>query len=502
MSIAISPSRPWPFLAAGLAHWRPVLLATALAAGLAMRLLYGHANPLWFDETFTGVIAGQATVPDLIHWLRHELSGPLFYAPLWAWARLAGIGDAALRAPSLVCTLAAPLFVLVRGHRDPLMRLSWAVLLLLWLPAAPLASDARPYALLMLLATVQIATLCALLRTPTRRAALRWTLATTAIGLTHYPALIPGVAQGLLLLAVHRRAALRLWPAAAPFLLLAAWMAVHLPFALAVAAKGAADCPDFGWSEITRLPTLIAGGDGLALLLAIAVAMDLIGRREAPAVRPRLQAEGLASVGGVAGFGLMIAIAWLQPGFAPRYFIAAVPALLFAASWWLAGALRRGAPAGAAFVVIALFASVGVAATSWRDPGLDQRHAFELERPSAWLLERPVDRVLFMWTDSSAELAPPWFDRNLAEVGGFFFTRAGRRPVVEMVHAPRGVDATAAVVARAGDDPRTAVLWLANVPSADPARRPDALMRRPGWSCRDWGEGLAVAVACRRVTRF
>ena len=492
--------RPMPGLAWQRLPWRAALLTAVCVVGLSMRLLYGRGAPLWLDETFTGVIASQSTVTGLLHWLTTELTGPLFYAPLWAWAKVAGNSDAALRAPSLIWTLAAPLFAMSRGHRDPLMRFSWAALLLLWLPAAPLAADARPYALLLLLGTLQVAALCATLRTPTRRAALGWTATTAAIGFTHYAALIPALAQGLVLVAVHRRAMLRLWPTAIPFVLLAGWMVIHLPFAIPVTAKGAAVCTTLGWRGIAALPTLVCGSSTLALLLFGAFAMDLVGRRPTLAW-PRWQPEGLTTIAGISGFALIVGIACVLPGFAPRYLIAAVPTLLFGASWWLANALRRGAPAAAAFLAIAMLGAASLAASSWHDTALDQRHAFELERPSAWLMQEPVDRILFVWTDTNAELAPPDFDANLAEVGGFFFTRAGHRPKVELVHATPHIDVAATVAARLGDDPRTTILWLANVPSPDPLRRPDDLMRRSDLLCRDWGLGLSVAVACRRVTR-
>lgn len=493
-----APTRARPFFAFARAHGRQAVLAAAVTIGLAMRLAYDRAAPLWLDETFTGVIAGQPSAAGLFHWLTTELTGPFFYAPMWLWAKLAGTGDTALRAPSLVWTLLAPLFVFVRGHRDPTMRWSWTVLLLLWLPAAPLASDARPYALLMLLATLQVAALCAVLRDPTRKAAVIWAAVTTAMGLTHYPALVTGLVQGAAILAVHRRAAWRLWPAAAPFAVLVAWMAVHLRFVVQIAGKGAAQCPPFGWNDLVRLPTLVVGGGSLAALLGLVIVVDLIGLRRR---HTGWSAETSTTVAGMAGFLLLVLIAWAHPGFAPRYFLATVPALLFGASWWLAGAVRRDAPASAAFLGILLLGAASLTAASATDATLDQRHAFELERPSAWLMERPVNRLLFMWADSSAELGPRSLDHNLEEVGAFFFTRAHRHPIVEVVHAPAGTDAAAEVIARVGTDPGTVVLWLANVPSADPRRRPDALIRAPGWACRDWGEGLAVSVACRRIRK-
>ena len=135
----------------------------------------------------------------------------------------------------------------------------WAAVLLLWLPMAVFASDARPYALLVLLGTVQAAAFCAMMREPTRTRALWWVLPTLAMGLTQYIALLPGLIQGLLLLAVHRGRAVRLWPAALPFVVLVAWAVLHLPFVARVAGVGAAMTSTLGWGTAAQLPVLIAG---------------------------------------------------------------------------------------------------------------------------------------------------------------------------------------------------------------------------------------------------
>lgn len=477
--------------------WRPALLIVAVLVGTAARLLYNRTMPLWFDETFTGVIASQPTPGGLWHWLRTELTGPAYYAPMWLWARVAGVSNEALRLPSLLCTLAAPLIVWRRGHPDAMMRLVWAAVLLLWMPAGVLASDARPYAPLFLLETLQIAAFCALLRTPTRAAALRWVLATLAIGLTHYVALLPGLVQGLMLLALHRRAALRLWPAALPLLLLVGWAGVHLPFVMHVAGGGMKMTTTLTSYSIAYMPSLVVGDGLFATLLIVPLAWSLIGwlRRDRAGWRPG--PEWWASMAGVGGFAALFAVGLVMPGLALRYFLPTVPGLIFAASWWLTTALRRGDIAAPAFLLAMVMGCAGVASAGWRDTDIDQRHAFGVDLPSRWLAERQVGRVLFFWSDTTADLAPE-LDRNQAEVGGFFLRRAGQPVAVDVLHVPQAAQAATAVLARADAVRADAILWVGNAPSSLPQRQPNALIHDPRWACRDFGAGQAMSLACRR----
>src|SRR5580658_2244629 len=81
------------------------LLLASIAVGIAHRLLVGWMTPLWLDETFTGVIATQPDSASLMEWCLVELSGPVYYVTIWLWEKIAGPGDIALRAPSLVFSI-------------------------------------------------------------------------------------------------------------------------------------------------------------------------------------------------------------------------------------------------------------------------------------------------------------------------------------------------------------------------------------------------------------
>lgn len=476
-------------------HWRPALLAAAVVLGLAMRLLFGRDAPLWFDETFTGVIAAQPDAASLIKWLKTELTGPFFYAPLWAWAKLAGTSDAALRLPSLMLSIAAPALILWRGHADRDVRLFWAAATLLWLPSPILASDARPYALLFLLGCGQGMAFVAALKQLTTRRMLVWTTLTTLMGLTHYWALLIGLMQGLILVGTQPRRALATWPALAPFAVLAGWMAVHLPFVLGFVGGRIGPAPMVGWTMFVSLPAVLAGTTLFAGIALAAVAFTVIERlrRRPLALRARMPTpEAWLGISGIASILAFLAIRLWMPGFATRYLLPSCPALLFGFAWWARWAYRISPAAVAAAFLAMTVGAAGIVASSVGPQLPDQRHSFNLEQPSAWLMQRPLRQVLFIWTDPNAERSS---DANMTEVAGFFFRRAGSAVPVRILHVPPGVDATRYVLAAARPD--AAILWTANQRHPDDRRNPHVEAQDERWECRDYGNGLAIATACR-----
>ena len=198
-------------------------LIAALVVGVLGRLAYGYGAPLWFDETFSGVIATQPDFTRLLDWCLNELTGPAYYMPLWLWAKVSGSSDVALRLPSLILSIAAPLMILWRGSRDPALRRYWAILCLLWAPAFAAAWDARGYAQLFFLGAAQAILFLRLIERPTTCRAAAWTGVSALLLLTHYWSGVTFAVQALAFVAVHRRRALACWPAA---LLLASgrWM--------------------------------------------------------------------------------------------------------------------------------------------------------------------------------------------------------------------------------------------------------------------------------------
>jgi uncharacterized protein YndB with AHSA1/START domain len=478
--------------------------------GLGTRLFFNRHAPLWFDETFTGVIASQPDLSGLWNWLRGELTGPLFYAPIWLWARLAGTSDVALRLPSLILSLAVPAMILWRGHPNRDIRLLWACASLLWLPAPILSTDARPYSLLTFEATAQgIAFVAAMRRTTTPRM-LIWTAITTAMGLTHYWALLIGLVQGLILVGTRPRRALATWPALAPFAVLIAWMAMHLPMVLRFTAGYVGTSYTIPWFSIVSLPGVLAGTPLFAGIALAAMLWTLVerlrtgrgglgrggfGRRGfGGALTLNPSPEAWLGISGVVAVLLFFVIGVYRPGFATRYLLPSCPALLFGFAVWARWALRFNAPAVTAAFCAMIVGAIGLVGSSIGAQEPDQRHSFNLERPSEWLMQQPVRELVFVWTDPDAERSDPG---RIAQVARFFFDRAGRTVSVRQVIVPSHTDASARVLARAGHSPGTAILWLANTPHLDDALRNPEIARDPRWECRDFGNGLAISTACR-----
>ena len=189
-----------------------ILAAVAAAAVLALRIVAARGLPLTLDETFTAVITSQSTLADFVREARRDVAAPLYYTILWLLPHASS--DAALRLPSWLFMIAGSAMPMVwrmpgqsRGGA-----IAWSALLFLWLPGAIFATQARPYALLFLVATAQTIAFARLIDEPTLTRAFAWTACASLTILTHYMGAALGSAQGLLLLATLRTRALKLWP--------------------------------------------------------------------------------------------------------------------------------------------------------------------------------------------------------------------------------------------------------------------------------------------------
>lgn len=495
ISAGPAPASPFPPL------WRWAIIVVAFGAGLAARFVCGWGAPLWFDETYSGVIASQPTVAGLVGWCLHELTGPAFYMPLWAWEKLAGSSDVALRFPSIVASLATPVLLLWRGHPDRDIRLLWAVLAALWVPGIVLAGDARPYSPLFLLGSIQAIVFLRLMRTPRVTTALVWSSVSVLMVLTHYHSAVVTGVQGLMYLALHRRAALRSWPALAPLVPMAAWMALHLPFVLGFASTGA-------WYEtldprdVAMVPYVLFGSEiHGALILAVILFAVLAGGLFRAGARPIRWAtpEALLALSGVVAFVVIFGMAFVRPSFTIRYLTSAMPALLFGIAVWGRWTLRaRGTidfkPLFVVFAILMIMV-IGQMRLAIGHPERDFRRQFNFERASQWLLERPPARLIFFWDSSASTVSDP---RRLAEVGGFFLARAGHPAVTTVPTIPANRDPNAFIEAATANDPGVAVLWTVTDHGIEDESRYPHLARHRDWECRNFGGGTTIVVACRR----
>lgn len=464
----------------------PLAVAVALGLGLLHRLLVGWDAPLWLDETFTAAIAMQPTFAGLIYDCLHELGGPVYYGFMWAWEKLAGPGDVAMRLPSLLFAIAAPLVMLRWGHPDRATRLTLAALAALWVPGAYYASEARSYSLLFLGGTIQLICFGQMMRAPTRAAALRWCIVSALLILTHYHAAVLGGLQGLAFLAVHRVRALRCWPAALVFVPMGAWMALHLPLHIRFSN------PDVSWQslltfrDLLGLPQLLLGLGKASYLLvpivAVTLAVDLWATRRRIAF-PFDRIDIIAVALSLAAVAIVFGAGFIQPSFTSRYLIPFVPGVLLGLALW---AVRwSGRWRYAPLLLIALFALMFTRDLQVKlAKDVDFRRGYSWDPASAWLRERGVRHTVFLWDNSNAVIMDPW---QLGRVGAFFLHRAGE-PVTGRAVKAIGTDAEIrAALARAASTPESLSKVTGTITLARFDRKLQLSQDDPRYTCRDFG---------------
>lgn len=479
------------------------MVVMALVIGAAWRLLVGWNNPLWLDEVYTGMIAMRPDIASLIRESLRELSGPVYYSTIWLWAKLAGVGNDALRVPSLLFSLAAPLLIWWRGHPDRSTRLLWGALAVLWVPGLDYAIEARPYALLFMLGCVQAILLGRLLRAPSLDRALPWCVVSALLILTHYHTLVVTGLQGLVFLLLRWREAWRVWPAALVFVPVAGWMALHLPLLFRFAD------PNVAWQQVLRpgqiieLPYFLLGGGRLAaLVLAIVVltaGYDLIAAMRRRAALPYDPVD--LAVAGASFLAVLIVfgMAFVRPSFTPRYLIPFMPGVLLGLAAW--GARWERAWRLVPLALVGFFALLPLRDLQARlaHPEPAGRYIFSWQRPSEDLRAAGARRLFFFWDNPATALSDP---EPLARVGGFFVAREGADlPVRALILAgrrppPDPNQALAALATRPGD----AFIWAfdRNVAGTLALTRPPRFANAPGWSCHDYGRDHISVLACLR----
>lgn len=103
---------------------------------------------------------------------------------------------------------------------------------------------------------------------------------------------------------------------------------------------------------------------------------------------------------------------------------------------------------------------------------------------------------MFLWDNLTALLGKP---DKLADVGGFFFRRAGRPVEVLIPHYALNADPYPAVQALTQGSLHPAVIWAFDkgVPNTSALRfEPGVLQDKARWNCRDFGAGSISVLAC------
>jgi len=412
-----------------------LLAAVTMAAVLALRIAAARGLPLTIDETFTAVITGQSSLGDFVREARRDVAAPLYYTILWLLPHASS--DLALRLPSwlfMIAGSALPLVWRVPGQSRA-AAIAWSALLFLWLPGAIFATQARPYALLFLVATAQTIAFARLVDQPTLKRAFAWIGCASLTILTHYMGATLGLAHGLLLLATLRTQALKLWPSLVLLLVPIVETVTHFQV-LASVAGGDANW----WPKVTlaNLPDYAIYGFGAFALVALMLAL---GSRYLRRDEPIPRAAALASLSGLLALALLIAAGWGRSLIVDRYLTACAPALMLALVTVASGEAARLALVGLS-AAVALYAAVA-------EP-IEVR-----EQSMEWAAEQlipfhPQQLKFSLGYKGQHTLAV----ETRARLGEYFFRRAGVPTNAEMVLTLDGRE----LVRAAGDD--SAVLWV------------------------------------------
>ena len=412
-----------------------ILAAVAAAAVLALRIVAARGLPLTLDETFTAVITSQSTLADFVREARRDVAAPLYYTILSLLPHASS--DAALRLPSWLFMIAGSAMPMVwrmpgqsRGGA-----IAWSALLFLWLPGAIFATQARPYALLFLVATAQTIAFARLIDEPTLTRAFAWTACASLTILTHYMGAALGSAQGLLLLATLRTRALKLWPSLLLLLVPIVETITHLRV-LSSVASGDANW----WPQVTfgNLPSYAIYGFGAFGLLALMVAL---GSRYLNRHEPIPRAAALASLAGLLALALLLAAGWGGSLIVDRYLTSCAPALMLALVTAASGAAARLALVGLS-AAVALYAAIA-------EP-IEVRETSMEWAAEQLIPSRPQSVKFSLGYKGQHTLAP----ETRAKLGEYFFHRAGLTTKADMVLTLDGRE----LVKAAGDD--SAVLWV------------------------------------------
>ncbi|HEX4741922.1 MAG TPA: hypothetical protein VH353_11380 [Caulobacteraceae bacterium] len=473
-----------------------IALGALLLATAAAKLAFAASHPLGFDELWTGMIASQRSLGGFVRQCYLDVNAPLSYAVTWIWARFAGLSDDALRFPSVVFASAAPLLALTPNSAIPRQaRLVWAALLACWIPGFVFAAEARSYALLLFTGAGSTVAYLALLEKPSIRTALVWTTASSLLILTHYLALPLVACQGLGYLLVHRLRAVRTWPALAAFLPAQASLVAHAALLLRFTGQGPAGASPLPPGELPQLIAfLVGGGPSAWILLAWAVVAIALWRLKRGAASPTGDAPSLvwiAPATSLAATILCLAVSLAHPLIIDRYLTPMVPGVLLGIALVASKLGGRWTIAPAVLAALQFGLVVGLLPAAFHP-----NSRLRLEEAWSDLGAAGVQRLAFFWDSPTAAGGNT---DSLAQIGGFFFRRAGRPlPVTGLILKP-GEDPNP-ILALGDRRAGAGIVWLSQGAAGAAARRYPPRLERidPAWRCRDYGTRPQLVIACIR----
>jgi uncharacterized membrane protein len=401
---------------------RPWLIVAGLVLiGTAIRLVLMRS--IWVDEAIS-IHQAHMSLGGMLDNLRAtDRHPPLHYLILWLTVRVFGDGELAVRAPSILASLALIPAMFAAGRelfdrRTGLVAAGFATIapLVVWY-----GQEARMYALFMLLGVIALWAQVMVLRDGRNRYWVIYAASTIALLYTHYFAAIPIAIQQLVFaVAAWKRARAGLpikrlmtgvW---LTWLALAIAIAPLAPFAHEQFSHSQAAGMGFGGAPSAAAPLSIPGSSAslyailsnfvwaiwgyhanstmlrIAALwpLLMLLSLALMGQRRSSATRVVL-ALALGPVLILLFVGLV-----KRDLFEVRYFIAAVPMMLLLLARAVAGGPRRRMPAIVATSALALTLLIGLADQQLNPNNpraFDFRGALDQIRKQA----RPGDTVLY-----------------------------------------------------------------------------------------------------------
>lgn len=475
----------------------------AVLVGIVGRLAMFAGQPLWFDETFTAVIATQPDIAHFYRWTVMELGGPAYYGVAWLWQLVAGSSNDALRLPSLLFSIATLVVAWRTTALSRPTRLILVSLFSLYFTSYLYAAEARSYALLILVGLAQSLAFITVLRETTLRNATVWVGLSCLAILTHYHAGVVSLVQGLIFLGVRRKSALQTWPAIfalAPALI---WFWIQFSFLASYAKPGA------NWysliepgAALKAISLAVPFGTFAYVLCAMAICplvLQASRRSRTPnqaASGPRADAASLATAAsGIGAVMLIVGAGMVVPSFAPRYLLPAMPSLFIGIACGLSAlhAMRPIIVKGTLAILAVMSGSFCLQLARLETP----LHPLNFEPASDWIMANGnPDRVIFFWDNPTSNLGA---DNHLQEVGGFFFARAGRPVKIVVPNMPSTIeDPNQALRDLAGRDGKGAILWLVDkgVPGTRAIVHDETLTSDQAWSCKKSGSENLYILAC------
>ncbi|TIP58461.1 MAG: hypothetical protein E5X56_15200 [Mesorhizobium sp.] len=416
---------------------------TAVLAGTALRWLVNADEALWYDEVWTGTIAIQDW-RGALEILGIDFNAPLFYLSVWGWVQIFGSSDAAIRAPGLIATVAAPCvaWLLLRGRMPLHQRALFTIIVALWIPGLYFAQEARSYPFTVLGAVLETVFFFRALRSKGARGDIAgWALSGLFLGLTHYTTLVMSAVQGITLLILFwRTRLLSVTFAGLAYTVVLAVFLSHYEAFVRITNFEHFWLKPLTFYDLGRALQFLAGDIFVFLLLVCVVGVALLvdakntadegARRGGDALTnvaelwtARLHnAIGspvfLTAVVSFLGLSLFLCIAVFRPIFMPRLLIPFAPGIFLGLIWIIDAMPSTRLRAGYATVAI-FFAG----ALLW-----GARSAAEIDKVLTWEHESAILKdagvsEVFFFLDQGFPTPYPEFLHT--KVFGFYFSRVG-----------------------------------------------------------------------------